>query len=70
MASTTPQPRIPERFLDVPSQRLYILSFGLLCQVRIHSVYVGIHTIGVLLCHILRVISHPRCDFIYAILTR
>jgi nucleoporin POM152 len=27
------QPRIPEQFLDVPSQRLYYLSFGLLCQV-------------------------------------
>ncbi|TDL28053.1 hypothetical protein BD410DRAFT_782006 [Rickenella mellea] len=26
------QPRIPEKFLDVPSQRLYILSLGLLCQ--------------------------------------
>jgi nucleoporin POM152 len=30
MAGT--QPRIPEQFLDVPSQRLYYLSFGLLCQ--------------------------------------
>lgn len=26
-------PRIPEVFLDVPSQRLYALSLGLLCQV-------------------------------------
>ncbi|KAF8078923.1 hypothetical protein FPV67DRAFT_84986 [Lyophyllum atratum] len=27
-----PQPLIPERYLDVPSQRLYYLSLGLLCQ--------------------------------------
>ena len=26
---------IPERILDVPSQRLYYLSLGLLCQVRL-----------------------------------
>ena len=29
-----PDPLIPERILDVPSQRLYYLSLGLLCQVR------------------------------------
>lgn len=29
------QPRIPERWLDVPSQRLYALSVGLLCQVSL-----------------------------------
>ena len=28
------QPRIPEQFLDIPSQRLYYLSLGLLCQVQ------------------------------------
>ncbi|THH13470.1 hypothetical protein EW146_g6752 [Bondarzewia mesenterica] len=27
-----PQPRIPEKYLDVPTQRLYVLSFGLLVQ--------------------------------------
>jgi len=26
-------PLIPEKYLDVPSQRLYYLSLGLLCQV-------------------------------------
>ena len=29
-----PKPLIPEHVLDVPSQRLYYLSLGLLCQVR------------------------------------
>ncbi|KDQ63216.1 hypothetical protein JAAARDRAFT_119663 [Jaapia argillacea MUCL 33604] len=28
----TPQPFIPEKYLDIPSQRLYYLSLGLLCQ--------------------------------------
>ncbi|KAA1467945.1 hypothetical protein DENSPDRAFT_877716 [Dentipellis sp. KUC8613] len=28
----SPQPRIPEKYIDVPSQRLYALSFGLLLQ--------------------------------------
>lgn len=32
-ASSDPRPRIPETFLDAPSQRLYSLSLGLLCQV-------------------------------------
>lgn len=27
---------IPETFIDVPSQRLYYLSLGVLCQVRLH----------------------------------
>lgn len=27
-------PLIPETYFDVPTQRLYALSFGLLCQVR------------------------------------
>ncbi|KAG6900529.1 hypothetical protein C0993_009482, partial [Termitomyces sp. T159_Od127] len=27
-----PQPLIPDQFLDIPSQRLYYLSLGLLCQ--------------------------------------
>lgn len=27
------EPLIPEKYLDVPSQRLYYLSLGLLCQV-------------------------------------
>jgi hypothetical protein len=35
------QPRIPEKFLDVPTQRLYYLSFGLLCQVCFASFVVG-----------------------------
>jgi hypothetical protein len=37
-ASKQPPPRsplIPEKYLDVPSQRLYYLSLGLLCQVFI-----------------------------------
>ncbi|KAF9486443.1 hypothetical protein BDN70DRAFT_869985 [Pholiota conissans] len=29
---STPNPLIPEKYVDVPSQRLYYLSFGLLCQ--------------------------------------
>ncbi|KAJ7786467.1 hypothetical protein B0H16DRAFT_1657755 [Mycena metata] len=33
MASKPPRPPlIPERFIDVPSQRLYLLSLGFLCQ--------------------------------------
>lgn len=28
-----PNPLIPEKYLDIPSQRLYYLSLGLLCQV-------------------------------------
>ncbi|KAF9056084.1 hypothetical protein BJ165DRAFT_1430770 [Panaeolus papilionaceus] len=28
----TPTPLIPEKYLDIPSQRLYYLSLGLLCQ--------------------------------------
>lgn len=28
-----PKPLIPEKYLDVPSQRLYYLSLGALCQV-------------------------------------
>ena len=28
-------PLIPEKYLDVPSQRLYYLSLGLLCQVGV-----------------------------------
>jgi hypothetical protein len=35
-------PLIPEKYLDVPSQRLYYLSLGLLCQVG--SIRVG-HTL-------------------------
>ena len=31
--SQTSNPLIPEKYLDVPSQRLYYLSLGLLCQV-------------------------------------
>ncbi|GLB35866.1 putative nucleoporin pom152 [Lyophyllum shimeji] len=31
-APPAPQPLIPEKYLDVPSQRLYYLSLGLLCQ--------------------------------------
>ncbi|KIL71448.1 hypothetical protein M378DRAFT_182877 [Amanita muscaria Koide BX008] len=31
-ASTSTQPLIPEKYLDAPSQRLYYLSLGLLCQ--------------------------------------
>ena len=33
-AATPPQPLIPEKYLDAPSQRLYYLSLGLLCQVN------------------------------------
>lgn len=32
-----PQPLIPEKYLDVPSQRLYYLSFGFLCQVSMED---------------------------------
>lgn len=35
LAATSPQPLIPEKYLDAPSQRLYYLSLGLLCQVRV-----------------------------------
>jgi hypothetical protein len=35
MMSASSQPLIPEKYLDAPSQRLYCLSLGLLCQVRI-----------------------------------
>jgi hypothetical protein len=31
--SPSSNPLIPEKYLDVPSQRLYYLSLGLLCQV-------------------------------------
>ncbi|KAF9270637.1 hypothetical protein L218DRAFT_849562 [Marasmius fiardii PR-910] len=31
-AAPTPKPLIPEKYLDVPSQRLYYLSLGLFCQ--------------------------------------
>ena len=31
-----PNPLIPEKYLDVPSQRLYYLSFGLLFQVLLN----------------------------------
>ena len=31
--SASPNTLIPEKYLDVPSQRLYYLSLGLLCQV-------------------------------------
>ncbi|KAF8640975.1 hypothetical protein AX17_000621 [Amanita inopinata Kibby_2008] len=30
--ASAPQPLIPEKYLDAPSQRLYYLSLGLLCQ--------------------------------------
>ena len=33
MAERIPGPLIPEKFVDVPSQRLYCLSFGILSQV-------------------------------------
>lgn len=35
-----PEPLIPSSFLDVPSQRLYVLSLGIVCQVSraFHSV--------------------------------
>ena len=33
-------PLIPEKYLDVPSQRLYYLSLGLLCQVG--SIFEGV----------------------------
>ena len=33
-------PLIPEKYLDVPSQRLYYLSLGLLCQVG--SILLGV----------------------------
>lgn len=40
-SSSSPSPRatplIPERYLDIPSQRLYALSFALLIQVRVAS---------------------------------
>lgn len=29
-----PPPRIPERLLEVPDQRYYVLGLGLACQVR------------------------------------
>ena len=35
LAATSPRPLIPEKYLDAPSQRLYYLSLGLLCQVRV-----------------------------------
>lgn len=33
-ADSSNEPLIPESYIDAPSQRLYILSIGLLCQVR------------------------------------
>ena len=40
-------PLIPEKYLDVPSQRLYYLSLGLLCQV-------GLICVGVTPCYLTR----------------
>jgi len=45
-SSTPPRvtPLIPERYLDIPSQRLYALSFGLLIQVSAPFVYLRADT--------------------------
>ena len=45
-SSTLPRvtPLIPERYLDIPSQRLYALSFGLLIQVSVPFVYLRADT--------------------------
>ncbi|KAJ7361595.1 hypothetical protein DFH08DRAFT_768660 [Mycena albidolilacea] len=32
MAASTRPPLIPEKFIDIPSQRLYLLSLGFICQ--------------------------------------
>jgi hypothetical protein len=45
MAGT--QPRIPKQFLDVPSQRLYYLSFSLLCQaIKLFNLLVPLHLLS------------------------
>jgi nucleoporin POM152 len=42
--SVQPPPLIPEKYLDVPSQRLYYLSLGLLCQVPIQFAPIFSHS--------------------------
>ena len=37
--SAQPPPRIPERVIEVPEQRLYILSLGVACQVCLCMIY-------------------------------
>ncbi|KAH8120086.1 hypothetical protein DFH11DRAFT_1558255 [Phellopilus nigrolimitatus] len=74
---TSRQPLIPESIVDAPSQRLYILSLGLLCQAIkifdwLHSLVLADHTTNLTLkwvlvdigfCLVLKRLRIPRLNY-------